>query len=292
MVRLSGLGGRKPVQLSGGQRQRVALARAIVNEPEVLLLDEPLGALDPKLRQEMQLELKRIQREVGITFVYVTHDQEEALTMSDRLAVFNQGRIEQLGTPVEVYEQPATDFVAGFIGISNLLERDGRHSRSGRRRSSCWPRASRRRRAAMSEQGRSTTSSTSAWSPATWSTLDAGGQLTAVRQNLDGDAADVAGRPRGTTITVAWRDDQTYEIVEPGHAGACGGGRKSHEEMDAGRSAARGAVRRGADGGLRILGRQRPAARRQLGRRGDGGPDPAAGGHGRAVLGRQGRGAS
>src|SRR6516162_7143518 len=127
MVRLAGLGGRKPVQLSGGQRQRVALARAIVNEPEVLLLDEPLGALDLKLRQEMQLELLRVQREVGISFIYVTHDQEEALTMSDRLAVFNLGRIEQLGTPIEVYEQPATDFVAGFIGISNLLERDGRH---------------------------------------------------------------------------------------------------------------------------------------------------------------------
>src|SRR6266480_278027 len=125
MVRLAGLGGRKPVQLSGGQRQRVALARAIVNEPEVLLLDEPLGALDAKLRQEMQFELKRIQREVGISFIYVTHDQEEALTMSDRLAVFNQGRIEQLGTPVDVYERPATEFVAGFIGISNVLLRDG-----------------------------------------------------------------------------------------------------------------------------------------------------------------------
>ena len=107
MVRLPGLGERKPVQLSGGQRQRVALARAIVNEPEVLLLDEPLGALDLKLRQEMQLELKRIQREVGITFIFVTHDQEEALTMSDRLVVLNQGRIEQLGTPVEVYERPS-----------------------------------------------------------------------------------------------------------------------------------------------------------------------------------------
>jgi len=125
VVRLTGLSGRKPVQLSGGQRQRVALARAIVNEPEVLLLDEPLGALDLKLRQEMQLELKRIQREVRITFVYVTHDQEEALTMSDRLAVFNQGRIEQLGAPVDVYERPASEFVAGFIGVSNLLERDG-----------------------------------------------------------------------------------------------------------------------------------------------------------------------
>ena len=125
MVRLEGLGGRRPNQLSGGQRQRVALARAIVNEPRVLLLDEPLGALDLKLRQEMQLELKRIQREVGITFVYVTHDQEEALTMSDRIAVMAGGRIEQLGPPDEVYERPATEFVAGFIGISNLLERNG-----------------------------------------------------------------------------------------------------------------------------------------------------------------------
>src|SRR5882724_11321290 len=125
MVRLAGLSGRKPIQLSGGQRQRVALARAIVNEPEVLLLDEPLGALDLKLRQEMQLELKRIQREVGITFVYVTHDQEEALTMSDRVAVMNDGRIEQLAAPAEVYERPRTPFVAGFIGVSNLIQRDG-----------------------------------------------------------------------------------------------------------------------------------------------------------------------
>src|SRR4051812_18455004 len=107
MVRLSGFAKRKPSQLSGGQRQRVALARAIVNRPEVLLLDEPLGALDLKLREEMQIELKRIQQEVGITFVYVTHDQEEALTMSDRLAVFNEGRIEQVASPAEVYERPA-----------------------------------------------------------------------------------------------------------------------------------------------------------------------------------------
>src|SRR5579859_7818814 len=125
MVRLPGLGGRKPAQLSGGQRQRVALARAIVNEPQVLLLDEPLGALDLKLRQEMQLELQRVQREVGITFVYVTHDQEEALTMSDRIAVLSGGRIEQTGGPVELYERPRTAFVAGFIGVSNLIERDG-----------------------------------------------------------------------------------------------------------------------------------------------------------------------
>jgi len=121
MVRLEGFGGRRPGQLSGGQRQRVALARALVNRPKVLLLDEPLGALDLKLRQEMQIELKEIQQRVGLTFVYVTHDQEEALTMSDRLAVFSQGRIEQVGTPAEVYERPATGFVAGFVGISNVL---------------------------------------------------------------------------------------------------------------------------------------------------------------------------
>jgi putative spermidine/putrescine transport system ATP-binding protein len=121
MVRLAGYERRRPTQLSGGQRQRVALARALVNRPRVLLLDEPLGALDLKLREEMQIELKAIQQEVGITFIYVTHDQEEALTMSDRLAVFSQGRIEQVGTPAEVYERPATPFVAGFVGTSNLL---------------------------------------------------------------------------------------------------------------------------------------------------------------------------
>jgi len=121
MVRLEGFDARKPGQLSGGQRQRVALARALVNRPRVLLLDEPLGALDLKLREEMQIELKAIQQQVGITFIYVTHDQEEALTMSDRLAVFNAGRIEQIGSPAEVYERPATRFVAGFVGTSNLL---------------------------------------------------------------------------------------------------------------------------------------------------------------------------
>jgi putative spermidine/putrescine transport system ATP-binding protein len=120
-VRLTGYEPRRPAQLSGGERQRVALARALVNRPKVLLLDEPLGALDLRLREEMQVELKAIQREVGITFLFVTHDQGEALTMSDRIAVFNRGRIEQVGAPPEIYEHPATAFVAGFVGTSNLL---------------------------------------------------------------------------------------------------------------------------------------------------------------------------
>jgi putative spermidine/putrescine transport system ATP-binding protein len=124
IVRLSGFGGRKPNQLSGGQRQRVALARALVNRPKVLLLDEPLGALDLRLREEMQVELKVIQHEVGITFVFVTHDQGEALSMSTRIAVFNQGRVEQVGAPREVYERPSTSFVAGFVGTSNVLDPD------------------------------------------------------------------------------------------------------------------------------------------------------------------------
>jgi len=121
LVRLPGFGQRRPSQLSGGQRQRVALARALINHPKVLLLDEPLGALDLKLRQQMQVELKSIQQRVGITFIFVTHDQEEALTMSDRIAVFNEGRIIQVGTPSEIYEKPASPFVAGFVGTSNLV---------------------------------------------------------------------------------------------------------------------------------------------------------------------------
>jgi spermidine/putrescine transport system ATP-binding protein len=122
LVELPGYERRKPSQLSGGQQQRVALARALINHPRVLLLDEPLGALDLKLRKQMQIELKRIQTEVGITFIYVTHDQEEAMTMSDRIAVMRHGRIDQLGTPEELYERPTTAFVAGFLGVSNLLD--------------------------------------------------------------------------------------------------------------------------------------------------------------------------
>jgi putative spermidine/putrescine transport system ATP-binding protein len=124
MVKLSGLGDRKPSQLSGGQRQRVALARALINRPRVLLLDEPLGALDLKLREQMQVELKGLQRQVGITFIYVTHDQGEALSMSDRLIVFDHGRIEQIGAPADIYERPATAFVAGFVGVSNVVDAD------------------------------------------------------------------------------------------------------------------------------------------------------------------------
>jgi putative spermidine/putrescine transport system ATP-binding protein len=131
LVQLTGLGGRKPAELSGGQRQRVALARSLVVRPRLLLLDEPLGALDLKLRQAMQVELKAIQQEVGISFVYVTHDQEEALTMSDRLAVFDKGRVEQVGSPAEVYEFPATAFVAGFVGVSNVLEGEAARALAG-----------------------------------------------------------------------------------------------------------------------------------------------------------------
>jgi putative spermidine/putrescine transport system ATP-binding protein len=122
MVQLGAMDRRRPSQLSGGQRQRVALARALINQPRVLLLDEPLGALDLKLRQQMQVELKAIQHRVGITFIFVTHDQEEALTMSDRIAVFNQGKIEQVGAPAEIYESPATEFVATFVGTSNIIK--------------------------------------------------------------------------------------------------------------------------------------------------------------------------
>lgn len=134
LVHLPKMGGRKPSMLSGGQRQRVALARALINRPRVLLLDEPLGALDLKLRQAMQIELKSIQQQVRITFVYVTHDQEEALTMSDRVAVFNQGRIEQVGSPADIYERPATEFVAGFVGVSNLVKGTAARSITGQER--------------------------------------------------------------------------------------------------------------------------------------------------------------
>jgi putative spermidine/putrescine transport system ATP-binding protein len=212
MVQLSGLGDRKPVQLSGGQRQRVALARAIVNEPEVLLLDEPLGALDLKLRQEMQTELKRIQREVGITFIYVTHDQEEALTMSDRLAVLNSGHIEQLGTPIDVYERPATEFVAGFIGVSNLIDRDGiRLTVRPEKVYLLLDEAEPAPPGAHVEYGVVDEVVYLGVITRYRVDLDGGSQLVAVRQNLQTAAADVF-EARGQRARVAWYPEQAFRI--------------------------------------------------------------------------------
>jgi putative spermidine/putrescine transport system ATP-binding protein len=196
-VRLDGYGARKPIQLSGGQRQRVALARAIVNRPQVLLLDEPLGALDLKLRQEMQTFLKTLQRELGMTFLYVTHDQEEALTMSDHVAVFNEGRIVQIGSPTEIYEQPATEFVAGFVGTSNILERSGR-------RFSVRP-----ERIRLNGSGEAATVADVVFVGAFTRYLvetENGEQLTVVRQS---DGSTLAP---GTRVALGWRDEDAYEI--------------------------------------------------------------------------------
>jgi putative spermidine/putrescine transport system ATP-binding protein len=219
MVALTGMGGRKPGQLSGGQRQRVALARALVNQPSVLLLDEPLGALDLKLREQMQVELKSIQRQVGITFIYVTHDQGEALSMSDRVAVFNQGKIEQIGTPAEIYEHPSSAFVAGFVGISNLLDDnvaaaitgarqtfsirpekiallppgaavpDDRHVADGRIDSVLYLGASTRYNIA----------------------LDAGGELTVIEQNRESAGRDDLRR-QGQPVRLAWQKSHIQRI--------------------------------------------------------------------------------
>jgi putative spermidine/putrescine transport system ATP-binding protein len=207
-VRLPGLGDRRPVQLSGGQRQRVALARAIVNRPPVLLLDEPLGALDLKLRQEMQIFLKELQRELAITFVYVTHDQEEALTMSDRLAVFNDGRIEQVGTPADVYEHPQTEFVAGFVGVSNVLERDGS-------RITIRPEKIR-----MSENGDGEPGVIREVVYVGMVTryvvdLDAGGELVVVQQNLETSSQEALAE-QGKRVRLSWRPEHTYEIPKEG----------------------------------------------------------------------------
>jgi putative spermidine/putrescine transport system ATP-binding protein len=209
-VRLSGLGHRKPAQLSGGQRQRVALARAIVNEPQVLLLDEPLGALDLKLRQEMQLELQHVQRDVGITFVYVTHDQEEALSMSDRIAVLNQGRIEQVGSPVEVYERPQTAFVAGFIGVSNLIERQGRQITVRPEKISILADGELVPELSHLETGRVRDLSYVGVLTRYIVQLDAGGELVVARQNgADSALAPVAA---GAQVRITWRADQAFTI--------------------------------------------------------------------------------
>ena len=209
-VRLPGLGDRKPAQLSGGQRQRVALARAIVNGPPVLLLDEPLGALDLKLRQEMQIFLKALQRDLAITFVYVTHDQEEALTMSDRVAVFNEGRIEQVGSPADVYEHPQTEFVAGFVGVSNILERDGR-------RITIRPEKIRMTDEAGGDGEAGVVKDVVYVGMITRYTveLDSGGELTVVRQNLE-TSSQQALEDRGKRVRLSWRPEHTYEIGKEG----------------------------------------------------------------------------
>jgi putative spermidine/putrescine transport system ATP-binding protein len=208
MVRLPALGGRRPGQLSGGQRQRVALARAIVCRPQVLLLDEPLGALDLKLRQEMQVELKRIQSEVGITFLYVTHDQEEALTMSDRLAVFNQGRIEQVGAPAEVYERPGSEFIAGFVGVSNIVERGGRRFTVRPEKVQLVDGSA---DGLHTEDGVVEDVAYAGMITRYLVALDGGGRLQVVRQNLETSSTEALGL-QGRRVTVGWRDEHTYVI--------------------------------------------------------------------------------
>jgi putative spermidine/putrescine transport system ATP-binding protein len=217
-VRLDGYQKRRPAQLSGGQRQRVALARALVNRPRVLLLDEPLGALDRKLREEMQLELKEIQKSVGITFVFVTHDQDEALTMSDRIAVFNAGRVEQVGTPAEVYEQPTTSFVAGFVGTSNLIEgdaaraiigSDGRYSVRPEKIRLVAPDAA----VAVSEYSTTGTVRDVVYLGAQMRllvTTDAGAELVVSEQSLTSAAEAIA--QRGRQVRLVWKKQHTLAL--------------------------------------------------------------------------------
>ena len=217
MVQLAGLGNRRPLQLSGGQRQRVALARSIVNRPQVLLLDEPLGALDLKLRQEMQLFLKSLQADLEITFLYVTHDQEEALTMSDRLAVFNQGRIEQVGRPAEVYEHPATEFVAGFVGVSNVLERDGRSFTIRPEKIHLLAEDEPAARDDVVEVGRVAEVVYAGMVTRYHVELDRGGTLMVIRQNLETSSAD-ALESKGKRVRLEWRPEHMFEIERGGEA--------------------------------------------------------------------------
>lgn len=218
-VRLVDLGNRAPSQLSGGQRQRVALARALVNRPKVLLLDEPLGALDLKLREQMQVELKAIQRDVGITFVFVTHDQDEALTMSDRIAVFNEGRIVQLGTPAEIYEFPASEFVAGFVGTSNLLR--GQTALAILGSAGTW--SIRPEKIRIAAAGTSASNGERAvagtvreviyvgMSTRMVIDLEPGGTLVAVEQN-SGRHADQRLSMRGENVTLLWDMEHEYSV--------------------------------------------------------------------------------
>jgi putative spermidine/putrescine transport system ATP-binding protein len=219
-VRLGAYGDRAPSQLSGGQRQRVALARALVNRPKVLLLDEPLGALDLKLREQMQVELKEIQREVGITFVFVTHDQDEALTMSDRIAVFNEGNIAQLGSPADVYEFPATAFVAGFVGTSNLLESEAAQAVLGK--AGTWSVRPEKIRVlgadAHVEAGQHAVRGTVrevvyvGMSTRFVVDLEVGGSLMAVQQNSE-QSADLS-HLRGQAVQLAWDTRHEYQVAD------------------------------------------------------------------------------
>ncbi len=223
LVRLGGYQARKPSQLSGGQRQRVALARALVNQPRVLLLDEPLGALDLKLRQQMQVELKTIQHEVGITFIFVTHDQEEALSMSDRIAVFNAGKVEQVGSPSELYERPQTPFVASFVGTSNILGGDVARAITG----------SSHLFAVRPEKIRLVEPATPAAGDALCAdgiisevtylglntrytvALDSGGEMVVIEQNLATTARD-AGAARGRRVRLLWPRAANVELHDLG----------------------------------------------------------------------------
>lgn len=223
LVRLPGYEDRKPSQLSGGQRQRVALARALINHPAVLLLDEPLGALDLKLRQQMQVELKAIQQRVGITFIFVTHDQEEALTMSDRLAVFNHGKIEQIGTPAEVYERPSTGFVAGFVGTSNLISGTTAQRLTGSAQTfSVRPE---KIRMVQLDTPTNTDSYTAVGivRDAVYLgvhtrylvELDIGGDMTVIQQNLESSSTDVYSA-RGSRVKLVWSRGNNRAIMNEG----------------------------------------------------------------------------
>ena len=209
-VRLSGYESRKPSQLSGGQRQRVALARALVNRPSVLLLDEPLGALDLKLRQQMQIELKELQREVGITFIFVTHDQEEALTMSDRIAVFDKGKIQQLDKPAAIYERPKNEFVAGFVGVSNLITGDAAEKLLGKRGTFTV----RPEKIRIEDKGAAgVIREVEYLGPATRFLVDleAGVQLVVLRQNAQESATDVENL-RGKRVSLSWDKESEYQV--------------------------------------------------------------------------------
>jgi putative spermidine/putrescine transport system ATP-binding protein len=214
-VRLSGYENRKPNQLSGGQRQRVALARALVNRPSVLLLDEPLGALDLKLRQQMQIELKELQREVGITFIFVTHDQEEALTMSDRIAVFDKGRIQQIDKPSVIYENPTNVFVADFVGVSNLISGDAARALIGRE-GTFTVRPEKIQLTSGGSNGRSaagTIKEVEYLGPATryLVQLDLGINLVALKQNTAENSSDIEAL-RDSRITLSWDPSNEFEL--------------------------------------------------------------------------------